>query len=69
MGIESVWDKFLSEEDLPFGERIASAYKAGGNFADWDDVERRVEGFKRTMMTDRTEANFSFTPVRYSHMA
>ena len=51
---------FLADEDQHFVDRIRTECKENGRFVDWGDVERRVKGFQRTMITDRNACIWSF---------
>ena len=45
--------QFMVKEHYPFAAQILSEYRENGWYKSWEDVEQRVRGFKRTMITDR----------------
>ena len=58
-----VLTNYLDTKNHSIIPRIHSEYESNGVFRDWDDVEQRVDGFKRTMITESNkECSFHFKP-------
>lgn len=59
--------QFMAKEHYPFAQQILSEYRTNRWFQSWEDVEQRVKGFKRTMITDREKCGFCFTDPDPGH--
>ena len=55
---------FMAKKDHKYVDPIRAEWYKNGNYMSWDDVEKRVPGFKRQMLTKRNKCSFSF--VRFS---
>ena len=52
--------RHMAKEHHSFAEQIVAEHRENGWFKSWMDVEQRVKGFKRTMVTDRAKCGFGF---------
>ena len=57
---------FLATEHIHFAWEIISEWYNNGDYRNWDDVEKRVHGFKRWMITKHNPCNFSFVQLASS---
>ena len=55
--------QLLAKKDKVFAERINVEQQKNDDFTSWEDVERRVTGFKRSMITDRNACFFEFSSM------
>ena len=51
---------FMAEKDHKFLNPIKEEWRKNGNYTGWDDVEKRVPGFARGMLTKRNKCSFHF---------
>ena len=59
-------EKLFSKKDKAFADKIQKEHEENGDFDDWEDVERRVIGFTRSMITNRNAYRFTFNKIRTS---
>ena len=51
---------FMAKKHHSFAQRIVCEYRENGYFKSWSDVEQRLKGFKRIMITDHSDCSFVF---------
>ena len=51
---------FLVKKHHRFVQKLRREFEKNGWFSDWEDVERRVNGFSKTMVTEHNECWFRF---------
>lgn len=62
LAVGGVMGEYMDKEHRLLGKQITAEYEANGDFKSWDDVEDRVKGFKRTLITERYPCSFEFSP-------